>query len=81
MKHFHVEGSEGLGGPAVEVKEDTLWQYIIQISSALTAIHSSGLAVRFIDASKVLVSRKSRYTPNYKYLLSVWVCMYQVYSM
>lgn len=54
-RHFPASVAEGLHGPAVPVAEDILWRYILQLSSALTAVHGSGLAARFIHASKILV--------------------------
>ena len=54
-RHFPASVAEGLHGPAVPVPEDVLWRYLLQLSSALTAVHGSGLAARFIHASKILV--------------------------
>ena len=54
-RHFPASVAEGLHGPAVPVPEDVLWRYLLQLSSALTAVHDSGLAARFIHASKILV--------------------------
>lgn len=49
-------------GPSTRlIPESTLWSYITQISSALKAIHGSGLAARNIDPSKILVTGKNRY--------------------
>lgn len=42
------------------IPENTLWSYITQISSALKAIHGSGLAARNIESSKILVTGKNR---------------------
>jgi len=41
--------------------ESTLWSIIIQITSALKAIHSAGLAARTLKPSKILVTDKNRY--------------------
>lgn len=49
---------------ATPVTEHLLWSYIVQILSALKAIHSSGLACRTLEPSKVLVSGKSRVRVN-----------------
>lgn len=43
------------------VSERTIWSYIIQIANALKATHDAGLAVRLIDATKILVTGKNRY--------------------
>lgn len=40
--------------------EDTVWSYIVQIASALKTIHSSNLAARLIDKTKVLVTDENR---------------------
>jgi PAB-dependent poly(A)-specific ribonuclease subunit 3 len=58
--HIQSEGGEGLNGSPIPVTEGVLWQYIAQLTSALQAIHSNKLAARFIDLSKVLVSRNHR---------------------
>ncbi|EIW56636.1 uncharacterized protein TRAVEDRAFT_21734 [Trametes versicolor FP-101664 SS1] len=42
------------------VSERTIWSYIIQIANALKATHDAGLAVRLIDATKILVTGKNR---------------------
>ncbi|KAI0632890.1 hypothetical protein C8Q77DRAFT_853614 [Trametes polyzona] len=42
------------------ISERTLWSYITQITSALKAAHEAGLAVRLLDASKIIVTGKNR---------------------
>ena len=42
------------------IPENLIWQYVIQLTSALRCIHSAGLACRVIDLSKILVTDKSR---------------------
>ncbi len=42
------------------ILERVLWSYIIQLSSAIKTIHHSGLAVRNLDPSRVLLSSKNR---------------------
>jgi len=42
------------------VPERTLWSYVIQIAGAMKAAHDQGLAVRMIDATKVIVSGQNR---------------------
>ena len=41
--------------------EPTLWSYIVQLASAIQAIHDAGLAVRVMDPTKILVTSKNRY--------------------
>ena len=49
------------------IQERTLWSYIIQITSAIKAVHDAGLAVRVVDPTKVLVSGKNRYDCDLPY--------------
>ncbi|KAK6009049.1 hypothetical protein OSTOST_26056, partial [Ostertagia ostertagi] len=42
------------------VVEWLLWSYVIQLSSALRAVHANGLASRCVDLSKILVHGKSK---------------------
>uniref|UniRef100_A0A8H7XVS5 PAN2-PAN3 deadenylation complex subunit PAN3 n=1 Tax=Psilocybe cubensis TaxID=181762 RepID=A0A8H7XVS5_PSICU len=42
------------------IPERTLWSYIIQLASAIKKVHSSDLAVRMIDVTKVLVTGQNR---------------------
>jgi PAB-dependent poly(A)-specific ribonuclease subunit 3 len=51
---------QAMGSNTMLLPETTLWSYITQISSALKAVHGSGLASRNIDASKILVTGKNR---------------------
>ncbi|KAF9578323.1 PAB-dependent poly(A)-specific ribonuclease subunit 3 [Lunasporangiospora selenospora] len=46
------------------IPERTLWSYLVQIVSALSKIHSSGLAARLIDPTKILVTGKNRVRLN-----------------
>lgn len=43
------------------VPERTLWSYIVQLASAIQAIHDAGLAARVVDPTKILVTSKNRY--------------------
>ena len=45
---------------APPIPERTLWSYIIQLASAIQAIHDAGLAVRLVDPTKILVTSKNR---------------------
>jgi PAB-dependent poly(A)-specific ribonuclease subunit 3 len=47
-----------------QVTEPALWSYVVQIASALKAIHNSGLAARVLDPSKILVTGKNRVRLN-----------------
>jgi len=42
------------------ISEQTLWSYIVQIASAIKAVHEAGLAVRLLDLSKILLVGKNR---------------------
>jgi PAB-dependent poly(A)-specific ribonuclease subunit 3 len=53
------------------IPENTLWNYISQISSALKAIHDQGLAARCIDATKIIVTDKQRIRLNACSILDV----------
>lgn len=46
------------------VQERLLWSYVTQISNALKAIHSSGLAARNLDPTKLLITGKNRIRLN-----------------
>jgi PAB-dependent poly(A)-specific ribonuclease subunit 3 len=46
------------------VPEQVLWGYLVQIASALKAIHGLGLAARLITPSKVLLTAKNRVRLN-----------------
>lgn len=41
--------------------EETLWDYIIQLVSGLRAVHGMGLAIGYINLTKVLVTSTSRH--------------------
>lgn len=55
----------------VQVPEQTLWGYIVQIANALKAIHSAGLAARVIDPSKILLTGENRIRLNACAILDV----------
>lgn len=42
------------------IPERTLWTYIVQIANAIKVVHDAGLAVRVLDATKVLITGKNR---------------------
>ncbi|KAI0764089.1 hypothetical protein BC629DRAFT_1293677 [Irpex lacteus] len=43
------------------VPERTVWSYVVQIASAMKAVHDVGLAMRIVDATKILVTGPNRY--------------------
>ncbi|KAI0092269.1 kinase-like domain-containing protein [Irpex rosettiformis] len=42
------------------IPERTLWSYVVQIASAMKTVHDVGLAMRIVDATKVLVTGPNR---------------------
>ena len=46
------------------IPDHELWSFIVQLASALKAIHSSGLAARLLSPQKVLVTSKNRLRVN-----------------
>ncbi|WWC86744.1 uncharacterized protein L201_001622 [Kwoniella dendrophila CBS 6074] len=54
----------GKGRTGLPIQERVLWSYITQIANALKAIHSSGLAARNLDPSKILITGKNRIRLN-----------------
>jgi len=46
------------------VPEQVLWSYLVQLASALKAIHTSGLAARSISPTKVILTGKNRIRLN-----------------
>ncbi|WOO77158.1 PAN2-PAN3 deadenylation complex subunit PAN3 [Vanrija pseudolonga] len=46
------------------IPERIIWSYVIQIANALKAVHTAGLAVRTLDATKVLITGKNRIRIN-----------------
>ncbi|KAF1954696.1 hypothetical protein CC80DRAFT_416623 [Byssothecium circinans] len=59
MQRFH-----GRQAASSHVPEQVLWGYIVQLASALKAIHGSGLAARLITPSKILLTSKNRIRLN-----------------
>ncbi|KZT05203.1 uncharacterized protein LAESUDRAFT_727140 [Laetiporus sulphureus 93-53] len=49
-----------LQAQAPRLAERTVWSYVVQIASAIKAVHDAGLAVRIIDATKILVTENNR---------------------
>jgi len=67
-EHHHIGQSRALrggrNGSDQVVPEAVLWSYVVQIASALKAIHASALAARVLDPSKILVTGKNRIRLN-----------------
>jgi PAB-dependent poly(A)-specific ribonuclease subunit 3 len=64
-EHFKQMPMQRFGRQAAShVPEQVLWGYIVQLASALKAIHGSGLAARLITPSKVLLTSKNRIRLN-----------------
>ncbi|KAG1213174.1 hypothetical protein G6F68_005409 [Rhizopus microsporus] len=51
--------TQSKGAPLL-VSEKTLWSYIVQITSAIKTIHSSGLACRNIQLNRILITGEDR---------------------
>ncbi|OJI96937.1 hypothetical protein ASPVEDRAFT_121653 [Aspergillus versicolor CBS 583.65] len=62
-QHLNI-GARFQGRPNPHVPEQVLWGYITQIANALKNIHSSGLAARIIDPSKILLTGRNRLRLN-----------------
>lgn len=68
-RSFNSGGSAkgGVNGPrqhAGLLPESLIWAYVVQLSSALRAIHAAGLACRTMDPTKILIYSKSRLRLN-----------------
>ncbi|KAK7535373.1 PAB-dependent poly(A)-specific ribonuclease subunit PAN3 [Phyllosticta citribraziliensis] len=66
LSEQHLQTARGFHGRAnpQTVSESVLWSYIVQIASALKAIHSHNLAARLIHPSKILLTSKNRIRLN-----------------
>lgn len=58
--HFQPAPGTRMFRGSNHVQEPILWGYICQIANALRTIHSSKLAARCIELSKIIVSEKNR---------------------
>ncbi|KAJ2957748.1 hypothetical protein NQZ79_g6597 [Umbelopsis isabellina] len=58
--HFTNEAQQTGGN----ISEKIIWSYITQITSALKTIHTSGLAARMIEPTKILLTGKNRIRLN-----------------
>lgn len=50
---------------ATLIPEPVIWTYITQIGNAVRTVHALGLAVRMIDATKILLTGKNRSVNGY----------------
>ncbi|KAK1921730.1 poly(A)-specific ribonuclease [Papiliotrema laurentii] len=57
-------GPNGKRRQGMPIPERQLWSYITQVANALKAIHTSGLAARALDPSKILITGKNRVRIN-----------------
>ncbi|ORX51326.1 hypothetical protein DM01DRAFT_1347129 [Hesseltinella vesiculosa] len=72
LYHAHFSpAAQAAYGQNMMIPETTLWSYITQITSALKAVHSSGLAARNIEPSKILVTGKHRLRLNCASIMDV----------
>ena len=63
LAEVHLTPAQSQGSrfqPKTSIGEKQLWSYITQITTALKAIHSAGLAARCLDPSKVILTEKHR---------------------
>lgn len=62
IKSRATQASNGRGNRSQQdrIPERTLWSCVVQIASAIKAVHDAGLSVRVIDVSKVLITSKNR---------------------
>jgi PAB-dependent poly(A)-specific ribonuclease subunit 3 len=63
-QHHFGAGSHFQPRQTGQISEKVLWSYIVQIASALKIIHNTGLAVRLIEPSKILLTSKNRIRLN-----------------
>lgn len=64
QRHFSPSSRFSNRYSSALIPEHILWGYIVQIASALKAIHSTGLAARVLDANKVLLTGENRIRLN-----------------
>ncbi|XP_069129497.1 PAN2-PAN3 deadenylation complex subunit pan3-like isoform X1 [Argopecten irradians] len=67
-------GKGNVNGPrqhAGLLPESLIWAYVVQLSSALRAIHAAGLACRTMDPTKIIIYGKSRLRLNCVGILDV----------
>ncbi|XP_055893130.1 PAN2-PAN3 deadenylation complex subunit PAN3-like [Biomphalaria glabrata] len=65
--HHYARGEHGKNastGRSSFLPESLIWTYIVQLSSALRAIHAANLAARSLDPSRIIVTGKYRIRIN-----------------
>lgn len=61
LAEHHFTGTNRYGNRvSATVPEKVLWSYIVQMASAIKAVHAANLAVRCMDPSKVILTDKNR---------------------
>ncbi|KAF8638419.1 hypothetical protein AX17_002226 [Amanita inopinata Kibby_2008] len=57
-----VQTTSGVGVSLTQpvIPERVIWTYVVQICSAIKAVHEFGLAVRMVDATKILLTGQNR---------------------
>ncbi|KAM6493381.1 hypothetical protein JOM56_011515 [Amanita muscaria] len=58
-QYFSSFGTAGSASQPM-IPERIIWTYIVQIGSAIKQVHEAGLAVRTVDATKILVTGQNR---------------------
>ncbi|XP_074649984.1 PAN2-PAN3 deadenylation complex subunit pan3-like [Tubulanus polymorphus] len=59
-RHFGKGAAAGGVRQTTLLPESLIWNYIVQLTSALRTIHAAGLACRVMDPTKILLQGKSR---------------------
>jgi PAB-dependent poly(A)-specific ribonuclease subunit 3 len=57
---FALNNGAAGGSASGGLPESLIWTYVVQLSSALRAIHAAGMAARTMDPSKILIVGKSK---------------------
>uniref|UniRef100_A0A914V118 Protein kinase domain-containing protein n=1 Tax=Plectus sambesii TaxID=2011161 RepID=A0A914V118_9BILA len=61
---FAINNGAAGGSASGGLPESLIWTYVVQLSSALRAIHAAGMAARTMDPSKILIFGKSKLMIN-----------------
>ena len=64
QKYFHPSSRLTSRHQPLQMPEQILWHYVIQIANAIKAVHSAGLAIRILNTSKILVTDENRIRLN-----------------
>lgn len=60
-RRTHTPSLGGHLSATTPIPEPILWTYITQIGNAIRTVHALGLAVRMMDATKILLTGKNRF--------------------